>query len=58
MVTSGDYYIYIGWFDIYPEIKELFGNRKNYVRYLDAFIPAEEWRQWNKWLIGLGWRDG
>jgi hypothetical protein len=33
-------------------LKEIFGNRKNYYRYL----AAKELNQWNAWLISLGWR--
>jgi len=45
--------IYSIWDMLYyhKALKELFGNRKNYMRY----IEAARWNQWNQWLISLGY---
>lgn len=34
-------------------LKEIFGNRKNYARY----IAAREWNETRAWLIALGCRE-
>ena len=32
-------------------LKEMFGNRRNYRKY----IEARKWNMWNSWLISLGY---
>ncbi len=44
------------YFDIEFEwfiLKKIFGNRKNYQRYL----AAKKWNETRKWLISIGCRD-
>ncbi len=35
------------------ELKKIFGNQKNYQRYL----AAKEWNETRKWLISMGCRE-
>lgn len=37
---------------VHPQLKQIFGNRKNFYRY----IEAKKWNQWNQWLFSLGYR--
>ena len=34
------------------QLKNIFGNRKNYYR----FLAERSWKRWNFWLINLGYR--
>lgn len=46
------------YFNLYREsIKDVFGNRRNFMRYLYENSALQDWRDWNKWLISLGYRE-
>lgn len=40
------------WTINFSMLKQVFGNKKNY----DRYVAGVQWNLWNCWLIGLGWR--
>ena len=48
----GTSYQAIFWWTINPSLKEIFGNQKNYLRW----VAIQEDNIWRNWLISMGWR--
>lgn len=38
------------------EIKKIFGNRRNWRKYTNQLYEEIGWRNYENWLIGLGYR--
>lgn len=41
------------WQIYFTELKQIFGNKKNY----DRYIEQRRWMLWNCWLLSLGYRQ-